>query len=537
MGVGALFATIAAIAIPSRQSVAAAGATPISHVVVVMLENHSFDNYFGTFPGANGIPAGVCVPDPATHSCVTPFHRTSNRYTGDMPHGNPDAVADIDRGKMDGFVRQEQGWCNCATDESMGYYNRQDIPMIWRLAKTYSLDDNFFEQLPSWSLPSHLTMVSEWNARCRSATDPMSCTGTDYRKFAPWTAWPSTETLPWTDLTYLLYTHGVTWGYYNADGSQPVCSQSGCAFTTTSVPSRARTPDNWSPLPWFTDVQQDGQLGNIQTRSNFYSELSAGSLPSVSWVMPSKSESGHPGVSSNAGSEAFIAQLVDAVETSPEWRSTAVVLTWDDWGGEYDHVVPPAVDAMGFGLRVPTMVISPYAKSGHIDHQVLSLDAVNRFIEDTFLGGQRLDPANDGRPDSRATVRETNAMIGDISRDFDFTLRPSAAPMLLPLVSMPATLAPGAQTTVTGSNYAPGDTVTVRFHCWAPDCRDATTLAQATVAADGSFSAAVTIPSTTSHVEFVSAQGTDPLTYFGVTSTYLTTTLVAQQPQDATDPD
>ena len=91
---------------------------------------------------------------------------------------------------------------------------------------------------------------------------------------------------------------------------------------------------------------------------------------------------------------------------SPDWSSTAIFLAWDDWGGFYDHVEPPTVDAQGYGLRVPGLMISPYARAGYIDHQTLSFDAYLKFIEDDFLGGARIDPKTDGRPDPRPDVRE-----------------------------------------------------------------------------------------------------------------------------------
>jgi phospholipase C len=114
---------------------------------------------------------------------------------------------------------------------------------------------------------------------------------------------------------------------------------------------------------------------------------------------------------------------------SPDWNSTAIFLTWDDWSGLYDHVVPPSVDKYGYGLRVPGLVISPYAKQGFIDHQVVSHDAYMKFIEDDFLGGQRLDPATDGRPDPRPTVRD---QLGDLTQDFNFNQQPSP-PVVLPV--------------------------------------------------------------------------------------------------------
>jgi phospholipase C len=116
---------------------------------------------------------------------------------------------------------------------------------------------------------------------------------------------------------------------------------------------------------------------------------------------------------------------------SPDWNSTAIFLTWDDWGGFYDHVKPPRVDANGYGMRVPGLVISPYARQGFIDHQTLSHDAYLKFIEDDFLGGQRLDPATDGRPDPRPSVRENAPRLGDLAADFDFTQTPRA-PVTLP---------------------------------------------------------------------------------------------------------
>jgi phospholipase C len=116
---------------------------------------------------------------------------------------------------------------------------------------------------------------------------------------------------------------------------------------------------------------------------------------------------------------------------SPDWNSTAIFLSWDDWGGFYDHVVPPRVDENGYGLRVPGIVISPYARKGFIDHQTLSSDAYLKFIEDDFLGGARLDPKTDGRPDRRPDVRENAPQLGNLANAFDFS-QPPRPPMLLP---------------------------------------------------------------------------------------------------------
>ena len=117
---------------------------------------------------------------------------------------------------------------------------------------------------------------------------------------------------------------------------------------------------------------------------------------------------------------------------SPYWNSTVIFLSWDDWGGFYDHVVPPQVDSWGYGIRVPAITISPWVKPGLIDKQMLSHDAYLKFIEDVFLGGQRLDPKTDGRPDSRPEVRENAAQLGDLLNDFAFSQTP-LPPLVLPI--------------------------------------------------------------------------------------------------------
>jgi phospholipase C len=127
----------------------------------------------------------------------------------------------------------------------------------------------------------------------------------------------------------------------------------------------------------------------------------------------------------------YVTTLINAVMRGPDWGSTAIFVTWDDWGGFYDHVRPPSVDRNGYGLRVPGLVISPYARQGYIDHQTLSFDAYNKFIEDDFLTGQRLDPSTDGRPDPRPTVRDNVTLLGNLVADFNFKQAPRKPILLL----------------------------------------------------------------------------------------------------------
>jgi phospholipase C len=299
-----------------------------------------------------------------------------------------------------------------------------------------------FEPNASWSLPQHLFMVSEWSAFCSDPLDPSSCRGElqnpnpDSTLAASSFATPNDGQLhyAWTDITYLLHRQNVSWGYYVFQGSEPDC-ENDSSMSCAPVQQGPTTPGIWNPLPSFTDVTQDGQLGNIQTLSSFFSAAKAGTLPAVSWINPNGQVSEHPPALVSAG-QTYVTGLVNAIMQSPDWDSTAIFLSWDDWGGFYDHVVPPVVDRNGFGLRVPGIVISPYAKAGVIDHQILSHDAYSKFIEDDFLGGARLDPGTDGRPDPRPDVREDNPILGNLAFDFDFTQTPRP-PMVLPVHPAP----------------------------------------------------------------------------------------------------
>jgi phospholipase C len=499
------------------------GIHKIRHVVIIMQENRSFDSFFGTYPGADGIPARhghftVCVPDPRRGGCDRPFHDAS-LVNGGGGHSHLDSTRDIDGGKMDGFVRSAELAYNrgCSAtypppdvclpsgpQDVMGYHDAREIPNYWKYAQNFVLQDHMFEPVASWSLPAHLYLVSEWSATCKNAS-PRSCRAYIGDQSRPprqsqsvrqghqhghrlsaafWGCVRAHGIKPrhlrrprgisvrqqkaiarclailtpaqrhrllyhgatggggegqrlgiysWTDLTYLLHKHHVSWAYYVQKGVQPDCngnpdeSAAGCA----PVRQGAGTPSIWSPLPAFTDVRSDHQVHHVKNLSAFYRAANHGKLPAVSWIAPTQANSDHPPANIATG-QAYVTNLINTIMRSPDWKSTAIFLTWDDWGGFYDHVVPPRVDRQGYGLRVPALVISPYARKGYIDHQVLSFDAYNKFIEDDFLGGARLNPATDGRPDPRPDVRENAPILGDLVKDFNFSQQPRR-PELLPL--------------------------------------------------------------------------------------------------------
>ncbi len=430
------------------------GIHKIKHVIIIMQENRSYDSYFGTYPGADGIPMRhgvptVCVPNPAG-GCDRPYHDTAD-INGGGPHGEPNAVADINHGKMDGFIRQRDAAkasckipddpaCNGASGvpDVMGYHTAAEIPNYWAYAKNYVLQDHMFEPVKSWSLPEHLYLVSAWSARCKNRS-PMSCVNDIVGPYGvntfgeavhkELTTGKTSIDLAWTDITWLLYAKHVSWSYYVQSGSQPDCDNDSDE-TCEVVRQSAATPGIWNPLPLFGDVQQDHQLHNIQPLGDFFHAASAGSLPAVSWVVPSGPDSEHPPASVHRG-QAYVTALINAIMKSPDWNSTAIFLSWDDWGGFYDNVLPPSVDENGYGMRVPGLVISPYAKKGYIDPQTLSSDAYLKFIEDDFLGGARLNPKTDKRPDRRPDVREDLPILGNVEQDFNFSQAPRP-PLLLP---------------------------------------------------------------------------------------------------------
>jgi len=426
---------------PALHQPGRSGLQQLQHLIFIVQENRSFDHYFGTFPGADGFPnPAPCLPSERHPSqCETPYpnHAASNEGG---PYLNEYQQADIDGGKMDGFVIQREKQLareGCPYDEElgevdpdckpgnmgdivdvMGYHDQTDLPNYWAYASTYVLQDHFFEATHSWSQPSHLFIFSGWSAKCTKPGEIDSCASSFGGDF-----WGTKDPTPylWTDITYLLYQNGVSWAAY-LDGGQ------GATFTHHGVQGI------WNVLPGFETVQDDGQLGNAEVNlKQFYSDAAAGTLPSVSWILPEQADSEHP-TSSVAHGETYVTGLINAVMSGPEWNSSAIFVTYDDDGGFYDHEPPPFdFDKLGLGIRVPAWIVSPYAKTGYIDHQVCSTDCYTKLIEDVFLGGERMDQA--GRPDPRPDYRDQESDYGDLANDFDFTQSPRP-PLLLPLHPM-----------------------------------------------------------------------------------------------------
>jgi phospholipase C len=428
------------------------GIHKIRHVVVIMEENRSFDSFFGTYPHADGIPMKhgvptVCVPN-GVGGCVKPFLDPNGADDSGGAHGPLAGKRDVDAGRMDGFIRitdrklihrcrahrHSSACAHLRHPNVMSYHDGRQIPNYWAYARNFVLQDHMFEPNWGWSLPAHLWLVSGWSAQCRDPYKPSTCTTNlkepKHGPSATLRRYPDGPLYGWTDLTYLLHKHHVTWASYIEKGAAPDCL-TGPVKCYTRLKGKS-TPGMWNPLADFTDVREDHQSAASQDPlPRFYTAAADGKLPDVSWVTPDWADSDHPGAPIAKG-QAWVTRLVDAVMNGPDWKSSAIFLAWDDWGGFYDHVKPPVVDAQGYGLRVPALVISPYAKRGFVDHQTLSFDAYLKFIEDDFLGGRRLNPKTDGRPDRRPDVRENEHILGDLSHDFDFRQKPRRR-LLLPL--------------------------------------------------------------------------------------------------------
>ena len=440
---------------------AAPSNTPIQHVIIIMQENRSFDSYFGTFPGADGIPADTCVPISLANpgaGCVAPFHDVHDSSIGG-PHAQGNAQRDLDDGITrdlnDGFVDQQnmQIATTCAAtpksyfcvDENlqnrhdvMGYHTDQEIPNYWAYAENFVLQDRLFEGVRNWSLPSHLDLASEWYATCSNPADVSTCvTGDVYN-----TQTSSKAKYPWVSLFQLMDLNQVSWKVYLGAGSEPDCDDS--ALTCDPVPQLPTVPSAWNVAPGFSYVVGRGGpylKAHNPSVDQFLKDVQNNTLPQVAWVVPGLDVSEHPGNSGVTAGEMYVTSLVNAVMQSPYWQSTAIFISWDDWGGFYDHVAPPNVDTnsttypiQGFGLRVPGLLVSAWAKPGYVDHQTLSFENYAVFFENLFMNGARLDPAALGHPDARPTIRDeitsvsypngNTEQIGDLMNEFDFTQTP-----------------------------------------------------------------------------------------------------------------
>jgi phospholipase C len=354
---------------------------PIQHIVVVVMENHAYDNLFGVYcpnigpncpDSANGIPPGTCLPyntSDLSAGCIKPYpFPESSLITPSPPHEWNATIGSIDGGKMDGFYQAEH-----TNLTPFGYYNGSTLPVYWDMAEEYGLADNFFSSALSYSLPNHWYLLAG-QAPPQSINTSVLAQGGFQAKHAYLNASNKTETVE--DL--LNNSTSTTWKYYDwalpsyqtaINGAATVYSHSAYNF--------------WNPLAAKYESYTQWYVNHFVSRSDFFNDTAAGQLPDVSWVIPDPSFSDHPPANLSLG-EAYVASVVDAVEASPDWNSTAIFLTWDDYGGFYDHVAPPSLDPLGLSFRVPLIVISPYTPAGLVVHSLGYFESILHFIEWRF---------------------------------------------------------------------------------------------------------------------------------------------------------
>jgi len=387
-----LFATILLLALGcSAQTI------PIKHVVIIIKENRSFDTMFGAFPGANGATWGM-----AGKNRIRLGHATLKQR--DPLHGWSASLDSIDNGKMDGFYR---------TLPNYGAYvqfHQSDIPNYWKYAQKFALADNFFSSMYGGSFPNHLYFAT---AQSDEITDnPIGekhkpahwgCDSTPGAKVPRKD--PKTHKVsfifPCVNIQALpdkLDAAGLTWRYYSATSAQ-------YGYT-------------WSVLDAIKHIRYGNQWGtNVLPVDNFENDVQT-QLADVTWITPLGTVSDHPEPTlSLCDGEAWTVEIINDIMQSPFWNSTAIFLTWDDFGGFYDHVPPPSVDYFGLGLRVPLIAISPYVKAGTIPHAVYEFSSMLSFAEKIF---------------NLSAMTKRDQKANDMTDMFDFNQQP-----LPPLILKP----------------------------------------------------------------------------------------------------
>lgn len=341
---------------------------PIKHIVIILKENHSFDNLFGRFPGADGaavanLPNGHPVP----------LIHTPDHILLDIGHDAVAASLAVDQGRMDRFS-QLPGAIQDGKDIADSQYQESDIPLYWSYAQTFTLDDRYFSTIMGPSFPNHLVTVAADSAN--TVDNPQGqihhAWGCDGGPASVVNAVnPDNghhyQVKPCFDIPTLADTmqrYNVSWKYY-----APGAFKSGYTWSAFDAIRHIR----YSNL-WKTNVPSDTQ---------FVKDALTGNLPAVSWLVTSEERSEHPPYSMCLG-ENWTADQINAVMRGKDWKSTLIVLTWDDFGGFYDHVTPPHYDYISLGPRVPTLIISPYARPHFVDHQTMDFTSILKFIEEDF---------------------------------------------------------------------------------------------------------------------------------------------------------
>lgn len=378
--------------------------TPIHHVIYLMQENHSFDNYFGTYPGANGFPKDTCMPvDPenlVAAGCVQPFH-IGNRAITDLGHSDAVYREQLNQGQMNGFIVAHNRR-NSDGALAMGYYDDRDLPFYWNIADQYVLFDNFFTSAVGGSVWNHNYWVAGAPGSASNSV-PVSGYGEEF-----------------ITIFDRLEENGISWKFYVQNYDPRL------TYRTLGEGGAKSSQVVWVPLlniPRFLD--EPHLFAKIVHLDEFYTDLRNGTLPAVAYIVPSGA-SEHPPGSIRSG-QSFVKTLIHELMKSSSWANSAFIWTYDDWGGWYDHVAPLQVDEFGYGFRAPALLVSPYARRGYVDSTLYDFTSPIKFITDNW----QLEPL---------AARDANA--NSIINAFDFAAPPRPpvfVPSTRPVATVPAT--------------------------------------------------------------------------------------------------
>jgi phospholipase C len=360
----------AALIIGNRSGSAATPDSPIRHVVFLIKENHSFDNLFARFPGADGTSTA------REGNRLAPLRVTPYPVVPDILHSRDAIVAAVNHGRMNRFYLT-RGAVRHGNDYADSAYTRSEIPNYWAYAEHFTLADHFFSTVMASSFPNHLVTITSQPLHIdgdprESSYNPRSwgCDGAAGTRVDELLNGAHHEVYPCFNVRTLAdeaQAHGVSWRYY-----APPRGYIGYIWSTLDAIRHIR----YSPL-WSTHVLAEQQ---------FTSDVAKGKLAAITWLIPDLVVSDHPPVSM-CSSENWTVEQINAIMRSRFWKSTLIVLTWDDFGGFYDHVPPPHVNQLLYGPRVPAIFISPYARPHSLDHTVYNFDSVLKFIENRFALG------------------------------------------------------------------------------------------------------------------------------------------------------
>ena len=335
----------------------APASAPIQKIVVVLQENHTFDNYFGTYPGADGtLGKPICLPNSAGATACTKPYRNPSPVPVSLSHTWQSAHASYDGGKMDAFVYAE------GNPGTMAYFDRTILPRYWAIADQYVLCQRYFTSAMTESAPNHLFLVAGTAGGLRDDTVP--------------------ATLAFPPVFAGLDQAKASWKVYG--------------FTS------------WYKS--FGYIQKTaGAAAKFASGTEFAQDIKDGTLADVSWVIGAPGGTEHPPEDVRVGQNSVADGIVNAIGSSPYWSSVAIFVTWDDYGGFYDHVAPPQVDSEGYGFRVPCLVVSPYARKGFLDPTVNDHTSILKFIEQRY---------------GLASLSTRDAAANGLGEAFDFSSAP-----------------------------------------------------------------------------------------------------------------